>query len=95
MQNDILTAKLITYQAGYGRQSEHVKSVLQLGDEYAVTKLVAYSWCSDVYLEGFEESFNSVFFEFYLNGQYVDFDDLIWMDDAPSCVVNTYKGVVS
>lgn len=87
----MLTAKLVTYQAGYPLEKELVHSLLQLNHEYPVRELNVYSWCSDVLLEGFDEYFNSVFFEFYLDGKHIDFDDLIWMDDAPACVVNTYK----
>lgn len=87
----MLTAKLITYYAGYLYEAERVQAFLQLGEEYPVYEINVYSWCSDVFLEGFEESFNSIFFEFYLDGKYIDFNELIWMDNGPSCIHNTYK----
>lgn len=82
----MLTAKLITYNAGYDWQIEHVKENLQLGKEYPVRDMIVYNSSSKVYLEGFKDSFNTVFFDFYLDGKFIDFDDLIRKKDKPGCI---------
>lgn len=86
----MLIAKLVTYNAGHDWQREYVKANLQLGKKYTVREMIVYSSSSKVYLEGFEESFNSVFFDFYLDGKYIDFDDLIRKKNKPECIQLMY-----
>lgn len=52
-----------TLQAGHDWQKEETEKHLTLGEIYRIEQIIVHSWHTDVYIEGFEEPFNHVFFE--------------------------------
>lgn len=57
-------AKVVTFDAGTEFNKQYAMSNLKLGEKYEMNDLIIGSWCTDVYLKGFEQPFNSVYFEF-------------------------------
>jgi len=47
---------------GFPHHQEITKSLLEVGGLYTVTKTVVHRSSTDVYLEGFDQKFNSVMF---------------------------------
>lgn len=59
--------------AGFDGDKEQVKKAgLKLGEKYEVRYIDMGNWHTDVYLKGFDEPFNSVFFDFKYKGRFVD-----------------------
>ena len=77
-----------TLQAGYDFQKQKMIDLgFKVGDRIEVKNIVVHQSSTDVYLEGYEGSFNSVFFEFEENGEELDiyndrrFNDYLTMYD--------------
>lgn len=77
-----------TLQAGYDYQKQKMIDLgFKVGDRIEVKDIVVHQSSTDVYLEGHEGSFNSVFFEFEENGKEFDpisdrrFNDYLTMYD--------------
>lgn len=59
--------------AGFDGDKKQVKMAgLKLGEKYEVRDIDMGNWHTDVYLKGFDEPFNSVFFDFEYKGHFVD-----------------------
>ena len=57
-----------TLQAGYDLQKKRMEDLgFKVGDRIEVRDILVHSSSTDIYLEGYEGSFNSVFFEFEEN----------------------------
>ena len=62
-----------TLEAGYGyRKQKMIDLGFKVGDRIEVKDIVVHQSSTDVYLEGYSDSFNSVFFEFEENGEELD-----------------------
>ena len=62
-----------TLEAGYDYQKQKMIDLgFKVGDRIEVKDIVVHHSSTDVYLEGYESSFNSVFFEFEENGEELD-----------------------
>lgn len=62
-----------TLQAGYDFQKKQMEDLgFKIGDRIEVKDIVVHQSSTDVYLEGYKGSFNSVFFEFEENGEELD-----------------------
>ena len=48
---------------GYDSERESAKEKLVVGRKYAVEKIIVGSWNTEVYLQGYKNSFNSCLFE--------------------------------
>ena len=62
-----------TLEAGYDYQKQKMIDLgFKVGDRIEVKDIVVHQSSTDVYLEGYSDSFNSVFFEFEENGEELD-----------------------
>ena len=69
----MITAKFMHPDAAMSEWAiERAKSLLVIGQEYTVETARVHSWCTDVYLEEFEEPFNSCHFDFFKDGEEID-----------------------
>ena len=60
-----LYAICTTLDAGTSYDRQEMKdSNIQIGDKLAITDIKVGSWHTDIYLDGYHHSFNSVFFKF-------------------------------
>lgn len=66
-----ITAKMTKPDTG-GSWSRRRASELEPNKEYLVTKIEIGGWHTDIYLENYEETFNSVNLSFYKNGKEID-----------------------
>ena len=77
-----------TLEAGYDYQKQKMIDLgFKVGDRIEVKDIIMHQSSTDVYLEGYSDSFNSVFFEFEENGEELDiygdrrFNDYLSMYD--------------
>ena len=62
-----------TLEAGYDYQKQKMIDLgFKVGDRIEVKDIIMHQSSTDVYLEGYSDSFNSVFFEFEENGEELD-----------------------
>lgn len=52
-----------TFDAGYESEQRMVKEVFSLNQKIEVDSIVVESWITKIYLKGYKQSFNSVFFK--------------------------------
>lgn len=65
-----IIAIIETLEAGYDYQKQKMIDLgFKVGDRIEVKDIVVHQSSTDVYLEGYKGSFNSVFFEFEENGE--------------------------
>ena len=55
--------KFTNPKSGYERDIERAAKLLILNKEYIITGKIVHGWSTQIWLKGFEESFNSVMFE--------------------------------
>ena len=71
---DKISAKFLG-TGGYDREREVANELLEVGKLYDLVDLYIGSSYTDIWLEGFEDSFNSVMFDFYRDGIEIDIVD--------------------
>lgn len=69
----MITAKYCHPNNGYYDDQQRADRYLQLNQEYVVEKIVVHKFSSDIYLKGFQGSFNSVLFDTFKNGKLYDY----------------------
>lgn len=70
---EMINAVVKTLDAGYPSESDHVKSLgWKIGDVFEVSYISIGQSCTNVELQGFTGSFNSVFFMFLEDGMPLD-----------------------
>lgn len=68
----MLTAKFTHPDWGYPSQRPFAKSLLEVDKEYEVEYIDMGQSYTSIYLVGFKEPFNSVFFDFFEDGNEID-----------------------
>ena len=64
----MLYAKFVNADCGYDSDKRKVRDAgLELGRKYEVKHIEMGGWHTDVWLEGYRGSFNSVHFDFYVD----------------------------
>ena len=71
---DKISAKFLG-TGGYDRERKIANELLEVGKLYNLEDLCIGSSYTNIWLEGFENSFNSVMFDFYRNGEEIDIVD--------------------
>lgn len=79
----MITAKYSIENAGTKEDKQQIaESGLVLGNEYEVEKIFVHGWSTEVFLKGYEFSFNSVNFEIFEDGEELDYVNdrrfLVW-----------------
>lgn len=70
----MITAKYLHKDAGTEYDQQQIaESGLVLGNEYEVEKIFVHGWSTEVFLKGYEFSFNSVNFEIFEDGEELDY----------------------
>ena len=71
---DKISAKFLG-TGGYDREREMANKILEVGKLYDLEDLCIGGSYTKIWLEGFEDSFNSVMFDFYRDGEEIDIVD--------------------
>ncbi len=65
-------AKYLHTDCGYNHEKEYIEKSLTLGESYPIRSINMGQSNTSVYLEGFKVGFNSVFFDFFEDGQEIN-----------------------
>ena len=74
MKDEKIIAKFLG-KGGYEKEREIAKNLLVVGKIYNLVDLYIGSSYSQIWIKGFEDSFNSVMFEYYRDGVEIDLID--------------------
>ncbi len=70
----MITAKYLHENSGSEYDRENIlKFGFSLGQEFEVESIYVYPFYTEIYLKGYESSFNSVNFEIYEDGEELDY----------------------